>query len=869
MSQRPDPNSLRQAPVIRDHETIRQIGRGAFGEVWLARSETGALRAVKVVWREDYDHEESFEREFEALKRYEPISRRNPGLLPILQVGRNAEAGFYYYVMELADDLDRGREIDPATYKPHTLALQMRRDKRLKVTDCIALGANVAEGLGYLHKKKLIHRDVKPSNLIFMDGQWRLADIGLVALLGQRSYVGTEGFVAPEGPGSEASDIFSLGMVLYEAATGKDRLDFPDVPSASGSGESLELWRRLNAVICRACATKAKERYESAEEMSMALRGEMLPSRKRSLAWMAAGAGLVVAVVFGMWLARGDAEGMRGVRSVAVGPPVVRIVSEPAGAEVFSGERRLGVTPLELTPPQGLPVLYQLRLAGHKGVEIEHLPDKEGGDAEYQLKLEATRLPQMGERWENSLGMEFKPRGGVHASMTPVQMSVFREFLGQQRRPFEGRVVRFVQGKEQEQIYIVVVPVADAEAFRFWLTDRDRAAGFLSQEHYYEVEPFYFVDQASPTDEMPDMPGTNVDLTGQDWQAFYLRVSKQTYGSVVVRSSPEGVRVFQNEQLIGQTPLELPRVRTGAVEFELREEGFTDLVIEGEVREAEYLELFADMEAKQGVTFGREWKNSLGMKFVPLGDILMAVWETRRRDFNEFAKATGLKRQNQGGQGGNMAQSEVAAENRAATQPVMNVSREEARAFCAWLTERERTSGLIGAADHYRLPTDLEWSRAAGLPLERGADPAQRSGRIRGIYPWGFEWPPPSHLDNFADVAAVQRAGADAAIPDYDDRFSFTAPVTALKESDFGLAGLAGNVSEWVETDYTLRVSGEESAQATAVLGTVRGGNWRSHTQEELLASTRLALPPETRRTTVGFRLVLSRAPAVSEVLSR
>ena len=56
--------SNRNPPDIRDHETIRLIGRGAFGEVWLARSATGVLRAVKVVWREDYDRPESFEREF-------------------------------------------------------------------------------------------------------------------------------------------------------------------------------------------------------------------------------------------------------------------------------------------------------------------------------------------------------------------------------------------------------------------------------------------------------------------------------------------------------------------------------------------------------------------------------------------------------------------------------------------------------------------------------------------------------------------------------------------------------------------------------------------------------------------------------------
>jgi formylglycine-generating enzyme required for sulfatase activity len=854
MMNRPDPNSLRLAPVIRDHETIRQIGRGAFGEVWLAKSATGVLRAVKVVWREDYDHEESFEREFEALKRYEPISRKHLGLLPILQVGRNEEAGFYYYVMELADDLEQGREIDPATYKPHTLGLQMRRDKRLKVTECIALGSNVAEALGYLHRKKLIHRDVKPSNLIFLDGQWRLADIGLVALLGQRSYVGTEGFVAPEGPGTAASDMFSLGMVLYEAATGKDRLDFPDLPSASGSGEKLELWRRLNQVICKACATKASKRYESADEMALALRGEMLPSARRTMFWTAGIGALAVAVVFGMWLASSNRG--RALRSVEVGPAMVKILSEPPGAEVFSGESLLGVTPLELTPPQGLPVLYQLRMAGHKRLEIEHLPSEDGDDAEYHLKLESSRLPQIGELWKNSLAMEFKPRGGGHASMTPVQMSVFREFLGEQRRPFEGRVVRFLQGTDREQIYIVVVPVADAEAFRFWLTDRDRSAGYLSQEHFYEVEPFYFVENATATEDMPDMPGNGAEETGKDWQAFYLRVSKQTYGTVVVRSAPEGVKVYQNEQLLGETPLELPRVRSGAVEYELREEGFTDLVLEGEVKEADYLELFADMDAKKGVKFGREWKNTLGMKFVPLGDVLMSVWETRRRDYLEFTKETGGKRPG-GGEG---------IETKSATQPVMNISREEARAFCAWLTDRERTSGLIGPGDAYRLPTDEEWSRAAGLPLERGADPAQRSGRIRGIYPWGFEWPPPSHYDNFADVTAVQRAGADSAIPGYDDRFSFTAPVTALQQNENGLIGLAGNVSEWVDTDFDLKAEVSETTGSANGVGTVRGGNWRSHSQEELLASTRLALAAEARRNTVGFRVILSRAPAVSQV---
>jgi serine/threonine protein kinase len=252
----------RPAPTIRDHETLRMIARGAFGEVWLARGVTGAYRAVKVVWREDYEQPESFEREFEAVKHYEPVSRKHPGLVSVLQVGRSDTEGFYYYVMELADDLSTGRDIDPATYKPHTLGAQMRRDGRLPAADCLKFGANLAEGLHYLHESNLIHRDVKPSNLVFVNGECKLADLGLVALLGQLTFVGTEGFVAPEGPGSAASDVFSLGMVLYEASTGKDRLDFPDIPSFRESGGKLDHWQRLHKVICKACAPKAAQRYE-------------------------------------------------------------------------------------------------------------------------------------------------------------------------------------------------------------------------------------------------------------------------------------------------------------------------------------------------------------------------------------------------------------------------------------------------------------------------------------------------------------------------------------------------------------------------------------------------------------------------------
>jgi eukaryotic-like serine/threonine-protein kinase len=835
----PPSSTIRRPPGIRDHETLRMIGRGAYGEVWIARSVTGALRAVKVVWREDYDYQGAFEREFEAIKKYEPISRRHPGLVPILQVGRNDEEGFYYYVMELADDEELGRDFTPEKYRPLTLAGRMKKEGRLKAAECVKHGESIGEALHFLHSSGLIHRDVKPSNLIFTDGVCRLADIGLVALLGQRSFVGTEGFVAPEGPGTPQSDIFSLGMVLYEAATGKDRLDFPDLPSAKENDDDIELWKLLNRVICRACAHKAEERYLTAHDMALALRGQRVPENrtwlKRTILISAAGVALLGA---GAWL--WSMQGGRIQEAFFRAKPLLTIRTDPGGAEIYSNGQMIGKTPYAFNPREGAPAIYQIRLAGYRIQEIEHTATKKA-PAIYDLKLEASRLPQPGERWSNSLGMAFLPKQNGHESVHPVEIKHFNEFTKSSGRPFEGRVVRYQPHGEKEIANIVVVPAADAEAFRFWLLDEDRANGYLTNEHHYELETFSFADGGGP--EPAENAAPESKDNARDWQAYSLRVERQGYGSLIVRTNPAGVKVFLREELLGLSPVEVPRVRSGEVEVELRREGFTDLIIEGEVKENEMLELFADMEIRHGVTFGRAWKNSVGIKFLPVGDILMAATEMPRRPYLEFIKLTNGRR----------PMNAPEQTNKAAQMPVTGVDREEARAFCAWLTKREREAGWIGKTDRYRLPTDEEWSRAVGLPPERGKDPAERNGRIRGVYPWGYEWPPPRGVDNFADESASRMATTPKTIHGYLDKYPRLASINAVPPGPKGFLGLAGNVSEWVDTDYDTAPGPGQTP-----LGTVRGGNWRSTNADELLSSARQGVPATTRRDTIGFRLALA-----------
>lgn len=280
--------------------------------MWLARSALDSLRAVKIVHRAAFESARPYEREFAGIKKFEAVSRSHEALIDILHVGRNDEAGFFFYVMELADPVGPA---DEASYRPRTLAEDLAGGRRLPVETCLTYFRALASGLQHLHAAGLLHRDIKPSNIVFVRGRPVLADIGLVADVSEaRSFVGTEGYIPPEGPGTVRADLFSLGKVFYEAASGRDRTEFPSVPDDIAEMPDHARWLELNAVILKLCADRESDRYADAASLVVDLdrlqRGESVRSRdqakrrRRTLLTLASAAAVVALAVWLVDLAR-------------------------------------------------------------------------------------------------------------------------------------------------------------------------------------------------------------------------------------------------------------------------------------------------------------------------------------------------------------------------------------------------------------------------------------------------------------------------------------------------------------------------------------------------------------------------------------
>src|SRR5688572_627025 len=203
---------------IADHEILDEIARGGMGVVYQAKEpHSGRIVALKCVlaYQGDSDHVLArFRREAETAARLD-----HPNIIPIYQVGETAD-GFPYYTMK---------------YAPAGSLVQARGPLRPHPRQSVQLLAKVARAVNFAHEKGVLHRDLKPGNILLDNhGEPLVSDFGLARCEAASSYLtrslasfGTPGYIAPEqadGPASHltpAADVYSLGAILFELLAGR------------------------------------------------------------------------------------------------------------------------------------------------------------------------------------------------------------------------------------------------------------------------------------------------------------------------------------------------------------------------------------------------------------------------------------------------------------------------------------------------------------------------------------------------------------------------------------------------------------------------------------------------------------------------
>ncbi|GEM_PF-1272675 len=395
------------------YQIVRELGKGSMGVVYQAYDPViGRPVALKIL-RSDRITSEAYVLRF--LTEGKAIGRlSHPNIVSIYDIGQGQ--GTIYLAMEYIEG--------------ETLAHLLER-KRLSLKEIVSLAIQVAGALDYAHKKGIVHRDIKPGNILIQStGEIKITDLGiahiedpLMAQLTQAGEIlGTPAYMSPEQVSSHPvdgrSDLFSLGIVLYEVTTGGrpfkgenmaalfHSIVHDDPPEPSKINPAIPLG--LSQIIIKCLHKRPEDRYDSGKSLSDALNNtlqEIEPSitpapkvKKRSytpfLIPIGLGA-LILGILFYLLLIPKEQappslpkfQPIPKVEQKTVEPASagLKLESIPPGAQVFVDGMMKGKTPVQMELPLGKHRV-KFTLSGYQNWENE-VQVKEGMETPFRIQL--------------------------------------------------------------------------------------------------------------------------------------------------------------------------------------------------------------------------------------------------------------------------------------------------------------------------------------------------------------------------------------------------------------------------------------------------------------------------------------------------
>ena len=284
------------------YAALREIGHGEYGIVYLTRRADGGFYAVKVVRRPAEGDTRPYERELCGVRAIARLPRIE-GLVRIHDVGEAPDGSAFAYAMDLADPELDGPGPEEKGYRPQTLASVVAAEVALPLRQCLDIGIRIASVLAQLQRRHIVHRDIKPGNIVFVRGQAVLADVGLaIDDRDAASIVGTPGYAPPERRGSAAGDVFGLGKTLYRISTGRLPEEEGLPPCVEADIDAPFFWKWM-VILSKATARDPSRRYRSAKGLLRELRRlRRLRSRPLRIAlWTTAVAATLVILLPALW----------------------------------------------------------------------------------------------------------------------------------------------------------------------------------------------------------------------------------------------------------------------------------------------------------------------------------------------------------------------------------------------------------------------------------------------------------------------------------------------------------------------------------------------------------------------------------------